>query len=1056
MTDRNVQTQDARGFTVQIRVAGQPTIMGTGLAVSASHVVTCCHVVQDAGADPYQTTDAEVGVYFPQAQAGDQKEFRAKVCAHFDRYDDDIVVLELRNGQAPIGPERWARLGRARAAEGHKFKSFGYRKLAQYQGLPAFGMIVGQCECPEDTALQCEPLMLDSKHIDAGMSGAGVLDTEDNLVVGLIAATWDTLGHHDRDTNFGVDAAVLDFEPLNRFGIRLYDDPLPKTAAPTPPDLPDPRMALLRPAHPAAWNGAPPLLDEWVGRADLLRALTADWEDDATRITTLVGFGGEGKSSLARQWVAHVQNPQSKIQHRATAIFWWSFYDDASVDTFAEALLAYLSGGKIDTRDVPSTTLKLELCARLLQGGRVLLVLDGFEVMQHQGGEGAEGDRYGLLRSSELRRFLEYLAAPESAAFCLITSRAPVLDLLPFTTCTQRDVTRLSPADGRALLRAVGARGTDAALDAVVRAWDGHALTLSLLGSLLAERHGGDLAHLDELPPPTADETRYARVHRILRRYDDHLTPAERDLLKRFSLFRTPVKADAFARIRVGEGEGEGERGREGEREHELPPRTPSPPHLLPRLLTYRLLRHNPHDDTYTTHPLIRAHYFALFTRGEPDASQAAHARIKDYYLALAGDTPHVPTLDDLKPLIEVVHHACRARAYGDAWNIYWQRISQRNRSVIVRQLGAYETDLSTIVEFFPKDDDGSPNLNAAPQVSGAVQRRWILNAMGFRLMNLGRLQEAVPFYERAVQGYLEAKEWSFASRGYQNLAQLHIYLGDPSTSSGQAPSTSSGQGFAAGAEAAREALALARRAANKQYECYALAWLAWIEHLRGARDAACAHFAEVESLYREIEPDIKYAYSFAGIFHAETLLRAAPSPASEEEAGVEMARRITEANLEICEQERWPDQISMCHRVLGDIAVQVGGTSEVPPTSHYDEALRIARSISYRPALIEALLARGRYLAVCDAATARQEGLDHLNEALGYALQGGYRRYEADIRNALARAYRAAGDTARAVEQAGRARALSAAMGYAWGVADAAAFTEGGVAPTDAAQSGN
>jgi len=627
MTDRNVQTQDTRGFTVQIRVAGQPTIMGTGLAVSASHVVTCCHVVQDAGADPYRTTDAEVGVYFPQAQAGDQKEFRAKVCAYFDRYDDDIVLLELRDGQAPIGPERWAKLGRARAAEGHNFKSFGYRKLAQYQGLPAFGMIVGQCECPEDAALQCEPLMLDSKHIDAGMSGAGVLDTEDNLVVGLIAATWDTLGHHDRDTNFGVDAAVLDFEPLSCFGIRLYDDPLPKTAAPTPPDLPDPRMALLRPLHPVAWNGAPPLLDEWVGRDDLLRALTADWESDATRITTLVGFGGEGKSSLARQWVENVQSPKSKVEGQEgpgatpTAVFWWSFYDNASVDAFAEALLAYLGGGRIETRAVPSAAAKLELCARLLQGGRVLLVLDGFEVMQHQGGEGAEGDRYGLLKSSELRRFLEYLAAPQSAAFCLITSRAPLLDLLPFTTCTQRDVTRLSPADGRALLRAVAVHGTDAALDAVVAAWDGHALTLSLLGSLLAERHGGDLAHLDDLPPPTADETRYARVHRILRRYDDHLTPAERDLLKRFSLFRTPVKADAFERVCVGESLREGF----------------TLSQTLPRLVTYRLLRHNPHDDTYTTHPLIRAHYFALFTRGEPDASQAAHARIKDYYLALAG-----------------------------------------------------------------------------------------------------------------------------------------------------------------------------------------------------------------------------------------------------------------------------------------------------------------------------------------------------------------------------------------------------------------------------------
>ena len=92
---------------------------------------------------------------------------------------------------------------------------------------------------------------------------------------------------------------------------------------------------------------------------------------------------------------------------------------------------------------------------------------------------------------------------------------------------------------------------------------------------------------------------------------------------------------------------------------------------------------------------------------------------------------------------------------------------------------------------------------------------------------------------------------------------------------------------------------------------------------------------------------------------------------------------------------------------------------------------------------LIEALLARGRHLAVVGDAAARQEGFEQLNEALGYALQGGYRICEADIRIALALAYRAAGDASRAAEQAARARALSEEMGYAWGVADAAAFAD-------------
>ena len=159
---------------------------------------------------------------------------------------------------------------------------------------------------------------------------------------------------------------------------------------------------------------------------------------------------------------------------------------------------------------------------------------------------------------------------------------------------------------------------------------------------------------------------------------------------------------------------------------------------------------------------------------------------------------------------------------------------------------------------------------------------------------------------------------------------------------------------------------------------------------------------------------------------------------------GVGAAQRITEANLEICEQYRFIKDISMCHRVLGDIL-----TRSQPPSPwasladarrHYDEALRIARSISVRPALIEALLGRGRFLvaAISNRATAHTEGFDNLNEALGYALQGDYRIYEADIRVALARAYLVQSDPARAREQGLRARALSAGMSYHWGIVDA------------------
>ncbi len=73
--------------------------------------------------------------------------------------------------------------------------------------------------------------------------------------------------------------------------------------------------------------------------------------------------------------------------------------------------------------------MRAQVIASMLGSGRYLFVLDGLEVMQHQ-----DGDQYGLIQSNDLRDFLVYFAAPEHESFCLVTSRAPLLDLMEYTT----------------------------------------------------------------------------------------------------------------------------------------------------------------------------------------------------------------------------------------------------------------------------------------------------------------------------------------------------------------------------------------------------------------------------------------------------------------------------------------------------------------------------------------------------------------------------------------------------------------------------------------------
>ncbi|MDP3186586.1 MAG: hypothetical protein Q8M58_15110, partial [Anaerolineales bacterium] len=129
--------------------------------------------------------------------------------------------------------------------------------------------------------------------------------------------------------------------------------------------------------------------------------------------TGLIGFGGEGKSSLARKWVDMLTGSQVEGAHNLQpsnlptpeGIFWWGFYENRSVDEFLEAALKYMSGGRIDPRQVPSSSLRTQIIGAMLGAGRYLFVLDGLEVLQHQ-----EGDQYGLLQSNDLRDLLTYFA----------------------------------------------------------------------------------------------------------------------------------------------------------------------------------------------------------------------------------------------------------------------------------------------------------------------------------------------------------------------------------------------------------------------------------------------------------------------------------------------------------------------------------------------------------------------------------------------------------------------------------------------------------------------
>jgi len=971
-----VLRQDIRNFTVQIRHGtAQELILGTGFVVSPGGiVVTCAHVLHAMGINPRVGNGADVRVYFPH-RAGRPAELRAaSIAAFFAETDDDVVCLQV-HGALPLPLDRVAILGTAEGSRWHVFESYGYRRLAKYTCGLAHGKILGEVEPPGEFTLLADPVQLESSQINSGMSGAAVLDLDRNLVVGIVSETWapesDT---KDRDTAWAVNTSVLHFADC---GIEIRQKPLSLRRAQQPALKP---RLVLEPVPIARHrlDNAPSPLPEWIGRDRLQEILAREWRNPDRLVLGLIGFGGEGKSSVARRWVDTLLEADGGADAPG-GVLWWSFADRGSADEFLEAALEFMSG-RITSGEVAETGSRAELAASLLRTRRYLFILDGLEAVQFQ-----TGDQYGSITSPDLLEFLGYYATPGHQSFCLITSRAPVLDLAPYVTYRHVDVLPLKLSSGCQLLRNLGVLGTEAALEQVVRDWAGHALTLSLLAAYLVKRHGGDIRRISQIPPPNTGLPREEMVRRVLHEYDQCLSEGERAFLTRFSVFRRAV-TDAGLRI-VEQG-------------LDLAGNDAVRGYVLKHLVVARILRSD-EGGRLGMHPLIRNYYVQ---QGEQDqgAWRRLHAEAKRYYLENILAVPNRPVLEDLAPAIEAVHHACRSGAHEEASDLVNDHLYQHDRGLITRELNAYEATLSVLLDFFPQQD-----IRHDPSAADVQSRGWILHEVATCLQLLGRLRESAAMTRRAMQEFKDRGKWHDAAVSCQNMTELYFSLG----------------ALPACVALVQEAFELAELGGDREDELVAETLRGALAHFDGRQEAAEAAFAAALRLARDFTP-IPALYSSSGVRYAEHLRRSGRHAD---------ALTVTRTNLQICRTAGWQADEGRCHVIVGDLALDANDSDTA--IAAYDEAIRIAHGITRRDIYIQALLGHARWANHTDRSDAALSDLEH---AASLATLGGYRLAEIDAQVTLAETHHAMGDSAAAWEKAAQAEQMSLEIGYHWGQVDA------------------
>jgi tetratricopeptide (TPR) repeat protein len=674
-------------------------------------------------------------------------------------------------------------------------------------------------------------------------------------------------------------------------------------------------------------------------------------------------------------------------------VFSWRFNTPNDSEQFFEQALKFISGGRYNLEESPSAGERAEILGAMLRARRYLFILDGFEVLQQDG-----DNSYGQLSNTPMNNFLDLFATPDHNSLCLVTTRLPLMGLVHSRGVTYYEVGMLHTADSRALLRNLGIDGPDEELDRVSERWGNHALTLRLLGSYAAEEHlsVSALAQLEGIPLSFSAESRYAQLHQLLTYYDHRLSVREQALLMLFSAFRTPEALDLLLRVLCGKWEvgalNEPLVTLNNAEFEEL---------IVNQVRRHILIRAN---GQYSAHPLIRD-YFYKKAEEHPERLKSAHRHIMEGYLSV------MPTkrkeVSDLMPLIEAVHHACRAGLCDKGFKIYRDSI-ETEELWLSQKLNAYDVVSTLLQDFFPQG-----NTRDAPLLSDPSDQRYLLNRYGVAMMNTARLDTAADFYERAIAVAKRSGDLLGQLHSTQNLSELRSYLGPVWES----------------AEAAGRALELADQVNDETERKIerrdSLAYQGWAAHLAGNLELARSCFQQAEALQCQLDPDCPYLPDIYGVGYADFLRRTGRPD------DIAYATEITRRNLERSDLADERDNVSICHRVLGDLAA--AKKRDADARSHYAKALEIVRTIFERTVLTEVLSARGRWAARNrDVVLAAAD----LAEAEHYAVAGGYRIYEVDIRISKAWMHSIA-DRDAARRELGIAQDLSKKIGYHWGCQD-------------------
>jgi tetratricopeptide (TPR) repeat protein len=325
-------------------------------------------------------------------------------------------------------------------------------------------------------------------------------------------------------------------------------------------------------------------------------------------------------------------------------------------------------------------------------------------------------------------------------------------------------VSDLSTAEGVALLRGLGVAGEEDELRKAVERCNGHALSLTLLGTLL-QLYTVNLATL--LKDAAYTQLWEGRIEEnLLKSIFSNLPAPSRSLLCAFSVYREAVPVEAVLVVLTGVTK----------RQALV---------TLGSLLEQHLIQVLPATGHYLLHPIVAlyaSHHFALIGAVDGEsARKTAHAQAAQYYLQVAAANNATPGgvkgISHAQPLIEAVWQLCQAEQFQKAFELMdredlfakmslWgantvllercQMLLSGNWAYTPQQKAFLSSYIAGISSVLGRKQEALRNYEQALRIYRDVGNRkgegTILHNLGYVYDIFGQKQEALGYYQQALR----------------------------------------------------------------------------------------------------------------------------------------------------------------------------------------------------------------------------------------------------------------------------------------------------------------